>query len=452
MIGFVVGAVSDVGRRREINEDCALVSQNVVAVADGMGGHVGGEIASAVAIESLRTAILDPSISTLTEAVSVANRAVWDQGSSQDLRGMGTTLCALALVIPDEEDRPRVHLALTNVGDSRVYALVDGELERLTEDHSLVEGLVREGKLTPEEAAVHPHRNVVTRVLGLGETVEVDAWELEPRVGDRYLLCSDGLFNEVPEARIAAVLRSLADPQEAAHELVSEANVGGGRDNITVLVVDLVDGDSVVPSNLGPRVVRGPGATGIDMAGFTAIASSATPHAGTGSPATDDPSAGVVSDPLDDPDGTGRTMLPKVVAGPRDRLARRVTWRTLLFLLAFLGVFVVAAVAVVWYGNNGYFVSTNDAGEISVFEGRPGGFLWFEPEEVESTGVDIDELTPVLRDSIEAVPEFGTFEEARAYLVNVADQQGRANAATPSSTPPSTLATTTTTATSSGAP
>jgi protein phosphatase len=219
-----------------------------------------------------------------------------------------------------------------------------------------------------------------------------------------------------------------------------------------VLVVDLLDGDSVVPSNLGPRVVRGPSATGIDMAGFTAIASSATPHAGTGSPATDDPSAGVVSDPLDDPDGTGRTMLPKVVAGPRDRLARRVTWRTLLFLLAFLGVFVVAAVAVVWYGNNGYFVSTNDAGEISVFEGRPGGFLWFEPEEVESTGVDIDELTPVLRDSIEAVPEFGTLEEARAYLVNVADQQGRANAATPSSTPPSTLATTTTTATSSGAP
>lgn len=469
MIGFVVGAVSDVGRRREINEDCALVSERVVAVADGMGGHVGGEIASAVAVDSLRTAMADPAIPTLTEAVSVANRAVWDQGARDDLRGMGTTLCALALVVPEtdlvddatgsasdpdgaSEDghEPVAHLALTNVGDSRVYVLVDGELERLTEDHSLVEGLVREGKLTPEEAAVHPHRNVVTRVLGLGATVEVDAWELEPRIGDRYLLCSDGLFNEVAEPRIAAVLRSLADPQEAAHELVSQANVGGGRDNITVVVVDVVDGDPVIPARLGPRVVRGPVASGIDMAGFTSVASSATPLGRRAEPVLDDPSAGVISDPLDDPDGSSRSMLPKVVAGQRDRLARRVTWRTLLFLLAFLGVFVVAAAAVVWYGNNGYFVDVNDSGEVAVFEGRPGGFLWFEPEEVESTGVDVDDLTPVLRDSIEAVPEFGTFEDARAYLVNVADQLDRARST--STTAPALDQTTSTTTPQAGTP
>lgn len=451
MTGFAVGAVSDVGRRREVNEDCALVSERVVAVADGMGGHVGGAVASAIAVDSLRVAMADPSVASLAEAVEVANRAVWDGGEEQELRGMGTTLVALALVESDLDGDP--HLALVNVGDSRAYVLTDDGLERLTEDHSLVEGLVREGKLTPEEALVHPHRNVVTRVLGLGDSVEVDAWQLEPRRGDRYLLCSDGLFNEVPEARIAAVLRGLADPQEAAHELVSAANLGGGRDNITVLVVDVVDGRSSVPERLGARVVRGPSAATVDLAGFTAVAPPSAELGRHGGPASDDPSSGVVSDPLDDPadEDDSRSMLPRIVTTTRDRSSGRFTWRTAVFVLLIAAVFVTAALAVVWYGNNGYFISTNDSGEVAVFEGRPGGFLWFEPEEVESTGVSLDELTPVLRDAIEAEPEFGTFDEARRYLANVADQLNRAGTSSTTSSVPSSTSTTSTTAPAGGA-
>ncbi len=469
MIGLSVGAVSDVGRRRDVNEDCALVSERVVAVADGMGGHVGGEVASEVAIDALRAAMADPEVDSLVDGVARANAAVWDRGGESGLRGMGTTLVALALATPGPDldpdppddgtdatddgtdDGARPFLVLANVGDSRAYALVDGELERLTEDHSLVEGLVREGKLTPEEAAVHPHRNVVTRVLGLGDTVEVDAWHLEATVGDRFLLCSDGLFNEVPEARIAAILRSLSDPQEAAHELVSQANVGGGRDNITVAVVDVVEGPSRLPGRLGPRVVRGPRSERIDMAGFS-TAGEAADH---DDPVVDSLLTGVESDPLDDEVDDGgderrRSMLPRVVAGPRER-PDRVTWRTAVFVLAFIGVFVVAGAAVVWYGNNGYFVSTNADGEVAVFQGRPGGFLWFEPTEVESTGVGIDELTPVLREGIEETPEFGTEADARAYLANVAEQLDRAGGRRSTTSTTSTTSSTSTSTTSAPA-
>src|SRR5205823_5486211 len=147
--------------------------------------------------------------------------------SNRDQRGMGTTLTAVALVEEDGEDR----LAVVNVGDSRAYLLQQGELEQLTDDHSLVAQLVREGQLTPEEATVHPQRSIITRALGLDPEVEVDMWELTPYRGDRLLLCSDGLTNELDDERIASVLRSVADPQEAANQLVQEANARGGNDN-----------------------------------------------------------------------------------------------------------------------------------------------------------------------------------------------------------------------------
>ncbi len=440
MIRFAAGAVSDVGRRRTVNEDCALVSERVVAVADGMGGHAGGEIASEVAVDALRRAMADPDVHTLADAVVRANTAVWDRAGEAQLRGMGTTMCALAVVVPDDEavadpsldpdaggDAGRVRLAMTNVGDSRIYRLVEGELERLTEDHSLVEGLVREGRITTEEAAMHPHRNVVTRVLGIGEFVDIDAWELDPVVGHRYLLCSDGLFNELDEGRIAATLRRLADPQEAAHELVSLANQGGGRDNITVVVADVVDDDGEIAGTFGDRVVR-TRATVADLAGFTAIV---------------DESAVVVpgDDDLDDATSE-RSMLPPRAERRRERGAPRFTWRTGVFVLLVLGVFAVAAGAVAWYGQNGYFVDVDpDTGEVAVFQGRPGGLLWFDPSLVESTGVQLEELTPVLRERIEAVPEFASLDEAEAFLANVAEQQAASR--------PSTTTTTSTTSSTS---
>ena len=167
---------------------------------------------------------------------------------------MGTTVVALALM-PDEPDpddrrrrrrrrRPSTSL-IANVGDSRAYLFRDGALVQLTEDHSVVADLVREGRITAEEAEVHPQRNIVTRVLGVYETVDVDLWPVDPVAGDRFLLCSDGLFNEVGADQIGSVLRRLDDPSEAAAELVRLANEGGGRDNITVVLVDVVDDGGV---------------------------------------------------------------------------------------------------------------------------------------------------------------------------------------------------------------
>ncbi|HVL03977.1 MAG TPA: Stp1/IreP family PP2C-type Ser/Thr phosphatase, partial [Acidimicrobiales bacterium] len=219
------------------------MAESLFAVADGMGGHAAGEIASEVAVESLESS--EPTtVDALEEAVRQANRAVWERASDDpELRGMGTTLCVIALSA-DSAGGGDDRILVANVGDSRVYQFHDGDITQITDDHSLVEDLVREGRLSAEEARTHPQRNILTRVLGNEPDVEVDTWEIIPQRGDRYLLCSDGLFNEVDDDRIAAVLRRLADPEDAAHELVNLANQHGGRDNVSAVVVDVVDDDN----------------------------------------------------------------------------------------------------------------------------------------------------------------------------------------------------------------
>lgn len=440
MIHLSVGAASDVGRLRNQNQDCAFVSDRVVALADGMGGPPAGDVASLVAVEALRAAMADPDISTLAEAVEWANTTVWERAAARELRGMGTTLCAMALVHDGDDGEPP-RMALANVGDSRIYLLRDGNLELRTEDHSLVEEMVRDGRITAEEAVAHGQRNIVTRAIGIAEDVEVDSWEFEPEIGDRYLLCSDGLFNEVPEARLGAALRNYADPTETAHHLVDLANQGGGRDNITCVVVDIADGPATAldTASLGERIIVPRPDTVGDMAGFRA----ASPAITRG---TDEYLDAGVADSGDE-DVDDRSMLPDVEAVPPTQ-SRLFTLRTALFFLAVVAVFAVAAGAVVWYGRSGYFVSVAPDDEIAVFQGRPGGLLWFEPTLVESTGVDIDELTPVLRETVEAEPEFASFDEARRFLANLADQLDRAD---DTSTTTSTTSTTTTTTSSTTA-
>ncbi len=236
-------AATDVGRQRTHNEDNFLIDKKLrlFLVADGMGGHAAGEVASGIAVQLLGDTFSgDRSAAGLADAVRAANRAVWERAQQQsDLRGMGTTLTAVALV---EDDGQEV-LAVVNVGDSRAYRLQQGELEQLTEDHSLVEELVRSGRLSAEEAQVHPQKHVLTRVLGVDPDVEVDCFRIIPYAGDRFLLASDGLFNEVDDRTIASVLRRSDDPDAAAAELVELAKGNGGSDNITVVVVDVVDDD-----------------------------------------------------------------------------------------------------------------------------------------------------------------------------------------------------------------
>ena len=234
------GAASDVGRVRRNNQDQFLVDEPLFAVADGMGGAAGGEEASLTAVEALKVTFeADPTADGLAEGVRSANRAVWEKALQRpELRGMGTTMTAVALVQGDDDDEV---LAVANVGDSRVYLLRDGRLDQITDDHSVPEELLRAGRITPEEAVGHPQRNMLTRVLGNEPEVEVDCFAIIPYNGDRLVLASDGLFNEVDHDGIAAVARRQSDPGTAAAELVRMARESGGNDNITVVVVDVVD-------------------------------------------------------------------------------------------------------------------------------------------------------------------------------------------------------------------
>jgi protein phosphatase len=233
------GSATDQGRVRPSNQDRFLVTPYLVAVADGMGGHNGGEVAAGTAVTALNENFgAQGSSEQLLEAVDTANKAIWELSREEgDLRGMGTTLTALAIV----SDSGIEQLALVNVGDSRAYLYAEESLAQLTADHSLVEEMVRQGELTPAEAAVHPHRHILTRALGIEASVEVDAWRFEPAEGDRVLLCSDGLTNELSEEEIAEVLASEQDPDSAAEELVRLAVDHGGNDNVTAVVVDVVN-------------------------------------------------------------------------------------------------------------------------------------------------------------------------------------------------------------------
>jgi PPM family protein phosphatase len=228
--------LSDTGRRRRHNEDAYVVQPPVFAVADGLGGAQAGEIASRLAAETLRREPGDgDGVERVRAMIQAANRRVYDRAQEKsDLSGMGTTI-TVALV----EDGL---VSIGHVGDSRAYLIREGALEQLTEDHSLVAELQRSGKLSAQEAEHHPQRSVITRALGTDPDVDVDTYTVEPRVGDLFLLCSDGLTTMVgDEAILAIVERNRDDLDAAARELVARANRGGGEDNITVVFFDIVD-------------------------------------------------------------------------------------------------------------------------------------------------------------------------------------------------------------------
>lgn len=243
-IRLVTGEATDVGKVRDHNEDGYLVDDGLglAAVADGIGGHRGGEVASATAIEALHASFADHG--GLRDAVLAANDAVLERANADEaLRGMGTTLTAG--VLGDDGT-----LLVGHVGDSRAYLLRDSELLRITTDHSLVEELMAAGELTEEEAERDPRRSMITRALGLDADLVVDLYPVSLAPGDRVMLCSDGLTTMVSEDTIADVLAGEDDPATAAQRLVDAANAAGGVDNTTVLVLDAVDelpADAVEP-------------------------------------------------------------------------------------------------------------------------------------------------------------------------------------------------------------
>lgn len=238
---------SHVGRVRSDNEDAFLLAPPLFAVADGLGGHQAGEIASALAIDTLlEAAPRAADLKALGRAVRQANTAVIEAAATgRGKPGMGTTLTAVML------DGTR--LAVAHVGDSRAYLLHLGTLEQLTDDHSLVADLVRQGRITSEESRVHPNRSVITRALGSDLDMMADTFEAHAAPGDRLLLATDGLTSMVPDDDIAHVLATAPTPDAAVDELIDRALDAGGQDNVTVVVVDI--------ERQGGRMPKGRGAT-----------------------------------------------------------------------------------------------------------------------------------------------------------------------------------------------
>jgi serine/threonine protein phosphatase PrpC len=411
MTGLRWGAATDVGRLRSVNEDSVLTASPLFAVADGMGGHAAGEVASDVALTTLEAKFGPDAHTTemLVQAVRDANAAIYDRALQETkLRGMGTTLTGVALVERDGQDR----LAVVNVGDSRTYVVQDGILQQITRDHTYVEDLVTAGEITADEARVHPQRHIVTRALGIEPDVQVDAWEAPPAAGDRYLICSDGLFNEIDDGQISAVLTGTEDPQEAADALVELANEAGGRDNITVIVLD-VTGDTapVADREAEPVVVEAP-ADGPNPAVV------ATP-VGLASPDGTPPVGGWLDD---EPPPTAATPVPPPVSPPElpppaqpATRRHRVTVRSVLFVVAILAILGVAFGAITYYGRSGYYVGfVGD--QVAVFKGQKGGILWVDPTLDGTYPLRRDDLTPAWQQNLDRTISFTSRAAADAWF------------------------------------
>jgi protein phosphatase len=353
------GTASHTGRIRASNQDSVGLVDGLYVVADGMGGHRGGEVASAEAVAAMLAVFDRRDRAGLVAAVRSANRTILEKTVTRpDLSGMGTTLCALAVVSSASGDEV---LAVANIGDSRVYRFAAGELVQVSDDHSLVADLMRAGELSAEEAAQHPQRNILTRALGIEADPVIDSWELEPVLGDRYLLCSDGLFNELDDGRLAEVLAA-GTVQESADLLVDEAVENGGHDNVTVLVIEVVAGPearegrrSAVPAARSERSTHVRGAAEKGRIAF----------------------------------GTALAMAACVVA--------------------------TAVLVLGLYARQGWFIGSDD-GDVAVFRGRPSGLLWFDPTFVEGGDLRLAGLDGPIRIAVAETIVVGSLGEARRLI------------------------------------
>jgi len=359
---------SDTGRQRRGNEDAYLERPPLFVVADGMGGAQAGEVASRIAIEafagSLDLAGAEDPAGVLAERAALANAEIYARAQQQaDLTGMGTTLTA-AYVGPDE-------VSFAHVGDSRAYRLHDGKLEHLTNDHSLVEEMIRQGQLTAAEAEEHPQRSIITRALGPEPEVAVDMIALGGDDGDVFLLCSDGLTSMVPEDEVERIIAERKSLAGAGKRLIHAANSAGGRDNITVLLfrLEAVEGTPMAQERPLRRSSREPAPPTVEEALSPATVRDDVPGAGIAPQTLRD---GFYTRPPRPP--RRRRLAPRMPVQGSTRAARKRTRRRRsrvgATLAALTAVGVIAA-AVLLATQAVYFIGANREGQVTVYNGLP---------------------------------------------------------------------------------
>lgn len=394
-VDFRYAALSDVGLRRRNNQDSGYAGSHLLVLCDGMGGPAGGDIASSIAVAHLVDLDTDDHpadhmLHLLRRAIRGAHEELVDRSSvDPQLHGLGTTCIALM--------RSGNKLALVHIGDSRAYLLRDGELTQVTTDHSFVQYLIETGQITPEEAETHPQRSVVLRVLGdSAGDVTLDESLREAVIGDRWLLCSDGLSGVVSPETILETLVSVNDPGQCAEDLVQLALRAGGPDNITVVVADVVDSESTTPQP--PQIV---GAAAVDRSRPSRGGSGAAARAA----ALNREDNYADEDDEDEP------------------VRKRRSWMLPVFVL----ILWLALMAGGWLGyswtQQQYYAQIND-NQLVIYQGIPQD-LWLVKlsHPVEVTSVDIDALQPVERDRLQEPVRRSSRAEIDAYVEQLQHSQ-----------------------------
>jgi len=405
-VSYRIGLKTDVGRRREVNEDSFLVHEPLFVVADGMGGHVAGDVASSTAVDTIKEQSPSASaqdLNTLAALVLTANSRIWEKAQNDPtLRGMGTT-CTLLML-----DSSKAHFA--HVGDSRAYLLRGGKLTQITEDHTLVGRMVKEGRLAAEDAERHPQRSIVTRALGVDSEVEVDLITVDVVEGDRILICSDGLSSMLDFDSIAAMLNEESDPQVAAERLVDAANDAGGEDNITVVIVDIGAGSQGVAASTESSRATTAESSGSMAGPATAASSSEMTY------------AGAVAAPPEPERREERVATAQDETHDEPPAPR---WRRKLVVAL---VIVVVLGAAAFFGvryllSNSWYVGVNDDGLVTVFEGIPEEVAGLSlNEEVEVSDIRVDELPGFLGENVTDGIKKDSLEEAQSHIAILEEQ------------------------------
>ena len=395
------GSGTDAGRVRQSNEDFHWCSSWLLVVADGMGGHQAGEIASEITVSTIRNAcspaptgadetnLAHPHLPDLVKAVVDANSAIVRASlEDPDRQGMGTTVAGLSLIADPTDPQTPFALGLVNVGDSRTYVLRQGRLRQVSKDHSFVQDLIDQGQITREEARYHPRRNIVTRALGIEPDVQVDSAKLPLIKGDRFLLCSDGLVDEIDDKHIEEILKQYEDPQPAADALVQAANDNGGRDNVTVIVADVLEGEELSQPT--------------EEYDIDAIF-------GTNEITEEVATVEVDADPGHEP-----TPPKGVDTGKPHRPSRgRRFVRPAFSIIAVALIIVSMSIAGAWI-RSGYTVSFTNSGTVMIFRGRD--LLWFSPTEEAPGQFRREQLDSLSVNMVEENRRFKSLDAAAQFV------------------------------------